>query len=212
MLKSLFFFMLLFLLSCGKDDSTYEQAELYNLSDIQAKYGPISGLERINQAALLQAFSYFERYSQKFENIDYISLIDFSLHSGEERFFVIDLSNGKLSSYHTAHGAAGDPNHDGYVTSFSNEKNSEKSSLGFYRTAETYYSSKFKGTSLRLDGLSPSNSNARERDIVIHPARYVSPKFKKMGRSHGCPALAQNVSDKVINQIKRGSLIYAFHR
>lgn len=48
------------------------------------------------------------------------------------------------------------------------------SSLGIYRCAETYEGK--HGYSMRLDGLEPTNSLARERAIVIHSADYVSEK------------------------------------
>lgn len=72
-----------------------------------------------------------------------------------------------------------------------------KSSLGVYRTAETYQGK--HGYSLRLDGLSPGqNSNARKRAIVVHGADYASPrhlrKYDKLGRSWGCPALPKEQS------------------
>ncbi len=53
-----------------------------------------------------------------------------------------------------------------FATSFSNRVNSHQSSLGFYKTAETYQGK--HGLSLRLDGLEFSNNNARERAIVIY--------------------------------------------
>lgn len=90
--------------------------------------------------------------------------------------------------------------------------NSRQSSLGVYRTAETYQGK--HGYSLRLDGLSPGkNSNARKRAIVVHGADYASPrhllKFDKLGRSWGCPALPREQSRAIIDTIKGGSVIYA---
>lgn len=87
-----------------------------------------------------------------------------------------------------------------------------QSSLGVYRTAETYQGK--HGYSLRLDGLSPGkNSNARKRAIVVHGADYASPrhlqKFDKLGRSWGCPALPREQSRAIIDTIKGGSVIYA---
>lgn len=83
--------------------------------------------------------------------------------------------------------------------------NSRQSSLGVYRTAETYQGK--HGYSLRLDGLSPGkNSNARKRAIVVHGADYASPrhlqKYDKLGRSWGCPALPREQSRAIIDIIK----------
>ena len=51
---------------------------------------------------------------------------------------------------------------------------SRQSSLGLFRTADTYVGQ--NGYSLRLDGLEPGfNSQARARAIVMHGAKYVDP-------------------------------------
>jgi hypothetical protein len=81
------------------------------------------------------------------------------------------------------------------------------SSLGYYITGSTYVGS--HGTSLKLDGMSSTNSNARGRAIVVHGASYVSESSVIQGRSWGCPAVANSLKTKVINMLKNGSLIYA---
>ena len=82
------------------------------------------------------------------------------------------------------------------------------SSLGVYRTAEPYESSKF-GHSLRVDGLSTTNSNVRSRAIVIHPAWYVwESDTIAPGRTYGCLGVSKSVSSKLIDQIQKGSMIY----
>lgn len=115
------------------------------------------------------------------------------------------MKTGIVENFSVAHGKGSDPNHTGYATYFRNESASNASSLGFYLTAETYNGD--HGYSLRLDGLSETNNNARERSIVIHGADYVS----SGGRSLGCPAVEMYVRTKIINMIKKGSIIYAYH-
>lgn len=159
-------------------------------------------------AALKMAVEYFIANKSKIPNQNYISVIDFSKHSGKQRFFIVDLKTGAVAAHKTAHGKYSDSDHDGYATKFSNTNGSGMSSVGFYLTAETYYGA--NGYSLRLDGKSSTNSNARSRAIVIHPANYVSESSLKQGRSLGCPALDPDNSEKIIEKIKRGSLIYAF--
>lgn len=140
-----------------------------------------------------------------------LTIIDFSLPSSERRFFTIDLKEKRLLFYtHVAHGR-----NSGLVeaTKFSNTVNSLQSSLGFYKTAETYTGQ--HGYSLMLDGLEPGyNSNARKRAIVIHPANYVSRSFLRqhgrMGRSWGCPALSPEVSKEIIDTIKDGSCLFIY--
>lgn len=78
--------------------------------------------------------------------------------------------------------------------------------LGFYLTAETYFGE--HDYSLRLDGLTTTNSNARARAIVIHGATNVR-NLPLIGRSYGCPALEEGETTSVIDMIKKGALMYA---
>lgn len=160
----------------------------------------------VPKTLLTKAVAYFDQNKTKIKNKDVLIIIDFKQHSSKERFFVIDMESGHVEKYLTAHGKGSDPNHTGYATIFSNQSGSNASSLGFYLTAETYYGS--NGFSLKLDGLSSTNSNARARAVVVHGADYVTPG-SKMGRSWGCPALEMRFHDDVINQIKGGALMYA---
>ena len=87
------------------------------------------------------------------------------------------------------------------------------SSLGFFVTGETYFGR--YGYSLKLEGLEPGiNDNARKRAIVIHGADYVSKKFIEeygwLGRSWGCPALPQDLTKFVIDEIKEGQCLFAY--
>lgn len=147
----------------------------------------------------------------EFRNEDIVSIIDFSKPSTDKRLFVLDLKNQKLV-YHTyvAHGKNTGAN---VASSFSNRKGSNQSSLGLYRTAESYQGK--HGYSLRLDGLEKGfNDNARSRAVVIHSAWYVSEDFIKkhgrLGRSFGCPALPVDVSKEIIDLIKGGSCLYIY--
>jgi hypothetical protein len=154
------------------------------------------------------AFQFFDANANQFDNQKYISIIDFRLHSSKDRFFVINLNSGVVEKYVTSHGKGSDPNHDGIADKFSNTPSSNMSSLGFYQASETYNGK--HGYSLRLDGLSPTNSKARSRAIVIHGASYVKKGLAKMGRSLGCPALDNKLSDGVINKLKEGSLLLTY--
>ena len=162
----------------------------------------------INTTALKNALLYFDKNKSKFANKKYVSLIDFSKRSTQARFHIIDMNTGSVWSIHTAHGKGSDSDHDGYAEKFSNKSGSNASSLGYYKAAETYYGS--HGLSLRLDGLSSTNSNARRRAVVIHGASYVKESSSIQGRSWGCPAVTMSYRDKVVNALKGGSLIYAF--
>ncbi len=141
----------------------------------------------------------------------YWAVVDFNLHSGKPRLFVLDVVANQVDSYLCAHGIGSEgPTDDGFANVFKNKKGSKASSLGIYRCAETYHSSK-NGYSMKLDGLEETNSNARSRYIVMHGASYVSKEFVKeygrVGRSEGCPALNHKYATNVIDQLKLGSLL-----
>jgi hypothetical protein len=155
------------------------------------------------------ALKFYDQMKGSLKNKNFLTVIDFSQYSGRKRFYLIDMRSGEVETYKTSHGSGSDSNHDGYAEKFSNTSGSNASSLGLYRTAETYYGN--NGYSLRLDGLSSTNSNARNRAIVIHPADYVNDdNTSKSGRSWGCPALDPSSSSRIINLIAGGSLIYAW--
>jgi L,D-transpeptidase catalytic domain len=141
-----------------------------------------------------------------------LTLIDFSLSSTSKRLWVIDLStNTVLINTFVSHGMKSGLE---YATSFSNTEQSNKSSLGFYATGESYIGK--HGLSLRLDGLEKGiNDRARGRDIVVHGAYYSSPKILKsqgyLGRSQGCPAIPSELSKEIINTIKNKSCLFIYH-
>jgi hypothetical protein len=142
---------------------------------------------------------------------DIITIIDFSKPSNETRLFVVDLYSKKiLFNCFVAHGRNSGEN---VAHSFSNIRGSLKSSLGFYITGETYKGT--NGYSLRLNGLEKGiNDNARDREIVIHGAEYVSDDFIKrngrLGRSWGCPAIPAQISKSLIDTISGGSCLFIF--
>jgi len=142
----------------------------------------------------------------------YLTIIDFSKPSNEDRLFIFDVCRQTLVYQSiVSHGK----NSGGlYATKFSNTSNSHQSSLGFYKTTSTYHSSKYK-LALRLDGLEHSNSNARSRGVVMHGAEYASYEFANkngsLGRSYGCPAMPYQNFDKVVSWIKQGSCMYIYY-
>ena len=145
-----------------------------------------------------------------------LTVIDYELPSYEKRMWVIDMTSGRvLHEEWVAHGM-GSPTGSGgdmeRALSFSNQCGTRKSSLGLFRTAETYHGQ--HGYSLRLDGLeSGVNDAARERTIVVHPADYVTSERAEqhmVGRSWGCPAVRPEVSRQLIDDIRDGSLVFTY--
>lgn len=141
-----------------------------------------------------------------------LTLVDFSLSSNTKRLWVIDLAtNTVLFQSLVAHGRN---TGEEFATNFSNRTSSFQSSLGFYVTGEVYNGK--HGLSLKLDGVEKgTNCNARSRAVVIHGADYVSESFikqhKRLGRSQGCPALPNELTQPIINTIKEQSVLFIYH-
>ena len=147
----------------------------------------------------------------KLANNHIISIADFGAPSSKKRFFIIDLKNYKiLFNTYVAHGQNSGRE---YANSFSNKHESLQSSPGFYVTKETYFGS--KGFSLRLQGEEQGiNDNALDRGIVMHAAPYVNDGLAKgrgfIGRSWGCPAVAPELNQAIINKIKNGTCLFLY--
>lgn len=141
-----------------------------------------------------------------------LTVIDYSLPSIEQRLWVFDLNNGRLLFKElVAHGRNTGEN---MAARFSDAANSLQSSIGLFRTADTYVGS--NGYSLRLDGLERGfNGHARDRAIVMHGAPYVNASVAAMqgriGRSWGCPALREAIARKVIDTIRGGGVIFSYY-
>ncbi|MGK7388991.1 MAG: murein L,D-transpeptidase catalytic domain family protein [Candidatus Cyclobacteriaceae bacterium M2_1C_046] len=143
---------------------------------------------------------------------DHLTLIDFRVSSKKKRMWIIDMKQNKVVHHSlVAHGK-----NSGWdiPDNFSNTRNTNKSSLGFYLVSERYIGK--YGLSLRLDGMEPGfNSNARTRAIVMHPANYVNDNIGKslgrLGRSFGCPAIPYKDSKKVVNMIADKSVMFIYY-
>jgi hypothetical protein len=152
-------------------------------------------------------------------NPENVAIIDFSAPSTERRFFWINMKSGEVSKYLVTHGiGSGNSN---FATKFSNIKNSRQTSLGFYLAGDTYFGK--YGKALRLYGLQKSNDKAYHRDIVLHGAWYAEEgfidsknpktgeKFGRLGVSWGCPALAPDVSAKLIPMLQNGGVLLHYY-
>ncbi|UOQ78460.1 murein L,D-transpeptidase catalytic domain family protein [Hymenobacter sp. 5516J-16] len=138
----------------------------------------------------------------KLSNKQLLTVVDFGLPSTQKRLWVLDLAN-KQVKFHTlvAHGHNSGEN---MATNFSNENESNMSSLGFYVTQGEYTGK--HGLSLKLQGVDEGyNTNALLRSVVMHGAEYVSEDFirqyGRLGRSLGCPALPMDQKDAIIEAV-----------
>lgn len=180
-------------------------------------------ISEIYQTAQLQdyglGYNVFERAVTGFINLklsnkisqhsNILTVIDMNKSSREKRMWIINLvSRQMLLNTLVAHGRSSG---DDIPNFFSNDNNSDASSLGFYVTGSVYQGK--HGRSLKLDGLDEGfNSNARSRGVVIHAADYVCQnsidKLGRLGHSEGCPAVSPKVIKKVINTLQGGTAIF----
>ncbi|WP_425543151.1 murein L,D-transpeptidase catalytic domain family protein [Rhodanobacter soli] len=143
---------------------------------------------------------------------DRLAVIDYSKPSTEPRLWVFDLAKRKLL-YHelVAHGRNTGEN---LATKFSNTPESLQSSLGLFRTLNTYAGR--NGYSLRMEGLEPgTNDHALARALVIHGAAYVNPALAhqqgRIGRSYGCPAVRNAIARPLIDTLKGGQYVFSYY-
>ncbi len=138
-----------------------------------------------------------------------LTIADFDQSSTKKRLWIVDLDKKAIIlNTWVAHGRGSG---DDKATRFSNTSDSHQSSMGFYVTGEIYRGQ--HGRSLRLDGMDQGfNSNARKRAIVVHGADYVGQgtinALGRLGRSHGCPAVAPELTDEIINTIEGKTVMF----
>ncbi len=166
-----------------------------------------------NPPSLPALASAWRGYSQLSDalNKPLLTVIDFTLPSTQRRLWIIDMQAQKiLLNTVVAHGRNSGLLH---AEQFSNRPESNQSSLGFYKTGETYQGK--HGYSMRLDGLEKGiNDQARNRAIVLHGADYAKEDFLKsvgrLGRSLGCPAVPTELATSIIQLIQGGTLLFVY--
>lgn len=140
-------------------------------------------------------------------------LIDMSIHSGKNRFFVYNMQKDSIElASLVAHGS-GDSKFTQKPT-FSNEINSGCTSLGKYKVGYQY-KGKF-GKAYKLNGLDSSNSNAFERNVVLHAYSCVpnnEPYPLPICNSLGCPMVSYTFLEAlhpIIAKSKQPILLYIY--
>jgi hypothetical protein len=177
---------------------------------------------RLDRSLLNDALASYEQHVCKWGSgagPSIIIVVDYAKRSAEPRLYAVDLESGQGldSPVVVAHGIGSDPDDDGYADAFSNVQDSWMSSLGAARGGELY--SGANGLSLRLDGLDPSNSAMRQRDIVVHSyaperRRYfnyslISARGGNPGASEGCLVVEPYRRDWLYDRLRDGGFLYA---
>lgn len=167
----------------------------------------------INPDALKISLTAYQKARQQgLDDKEILTIIDYSKPSSQRRLWVIDLKTGNvLFNTWVAHGKNSG---EATATSFSNNPQSLKSSIGVYLTDEEYDG--HHGSSLRIQGLEPGfNNNAFKRNVVFHGAAYVGEDIARsrgmLGRSWGCMAVAFNTIKPLVNAIKDHTLVVAYY-
>ncbi|MEI7788075.1 MAG: murein L,D-transpeptidase catalytic domain family protein [Chlorobiaceae bacterium] len=174
--------------------------------------------EKVSGQAYKAAFTAMDSYRSRHpeEHQRFLAVVDYSKPSYLKRMVVIDLKTGDQSFFWTAHGINSG---ELYANQFSNAPESNMSSLGLYKTLETYFGD--HGKAIRLAGLNPLlNSNAFTRNIVLHSADYVSLKYillniatlngPMIGRSNGCFVVSPRDIDEIEQKLNQGAFLYAW--
>ena len=180
-------------------DSVYRLAALYTY-----------GLDRNVFFNAYKGYQYLLSQN-KLTNPDILTIADYSQSAKKKRLYVIDVKNGKvLFNTFVSHGKNSGSE---YASDFSNSQHSNKSSIGFMVTAETYVGT--AGYSLKLDGVEDGiNDQVRIRNIVMHGSRFVNYEriYERgtIGNSLGCPAIPLSDHKLVIDKIKGGSCLFVY--
>ncbi len=163
----------------------------------------------------------FEFCQKKKYNEEFCILIDMSIHSGLNRFFVYDFTQKKIThSMLVGHGCGKNPwsfDLSKERPTFSNVDGSHCSSLGKYKIGERAWSDWGINVKYVLHGLENTNSNAQSRYIVFHSWEKVSdtevyPDGTPEG--WGCPTISNNnmkIIDKLLKKSTKPVLMWMYN-
>lgn len=136
--------------------------------------------------------------NNKYLNKEIAFLIDMSISSSKNRFFIYDLDkNTIIDKGLVAHGIGSETGINDKLI-FSNIKNSLATSLGKYYVGHSYFGRFEKA--YKLYGLDKTNSNAYKRNIVLHKNSDVpyEEQLYNICNSQGCP----KVNEKFFKRIE----------
>lgn len=152
--------------------------------------------ERLKGQLKFQAASVKNFVKSKY-NSKVCFLINMNLPSGKNRFFVYDMEKDSiLAGGLVAHGSCDNGFQE--TPTFSNKANTGCSCFGKFKVGNSY-EGRF-GVAYKLHGLDSSNSNAYERNIVLHSYRCVPDEETEpipICNSRGCPMVSPAFLEKL---------------
>ena len=212
-MKILIQLFFLIILSCNSKDKDLPLIKTI----FQEEKKPEKDLDKISK----KADDAFKFCKSKKMNTDFCVLIDMSLHSGVNRFYVWDFKDKKIVQENLVGHGCGENIWSLAMSKdspkFSNEDGSHLSSLGKYKIGERGYSDWGIHVKYLLYGLDETNSNALKRYIVLHSWNKMSneevfPNGSPEG--WGCPTIsneAMQVIDKKLKSTKKPVLMWIFN-
>ncbi len=184
----------------------------FNFSCEENKTPPTKSVkDYIEKIEHIQQFAKQYKYNQ-----DIAFMIDYSLHSGYNRFFVVDLKKGTIIKKGlVCHGSCKGQNNNDTATVFSNTNDSYCTTLGMAVIGKRAYSKWGENYKYWLDGLEESNANMRKRVVVLHAWEHVPDKEvypKSIAMSWGCPTVSIQFLDELDIILKENNkvLLYSF--
>ena len=133
-------------------------------------------------------------------NTEYAFLVDMSVKSNKNRFFVVNLRTLSIESSSLVAQGRGKERLN-LDKDYSNNSGSNCSSLGMYKIGKSYDGD--FGRSYRLFGMDASNKNAYQRSIVLHAMGSI-PNVETnfpIWQSEGCPSVSTLMLEKLGSMI-----------
>jgi len=196
--------------STGKDTKT-EADVADNVS------GKKSDKELLYEHLRLKAGSAKEYCTSKGISEQHCILVNFSIHSGKQRFFMWDFEKDTvLYSSLCAHGMGRESTVLKPV--YSNDEGSYCSSPGRYKIGVSSYSKYGINIHYKLHGQDSTNNNAYKRIVVLHshspiPDNDIYPQHLPLGFSLGCPVIsdaAMRKTDTLLKESKKPVMLWIY--
>jgi hypothetical protein len=174
--------------------------------------GGVLSIPKIELSKITELQEYCIRHNY---NDTVILLVNFGQHSGKNRMGLY--VNGKLNLESVCAHGVGEKGKSWINPTFSNEIGSNLSCLGRFKLVkERKFSNKFvtNWNGIELEGLDPSNSNAKRRGIFIHKGyNYPMYPLPQLPVSLGCFVVSSEMYDTLVTLLasKKPIILYAYN-